>query len=1472
MESPILKQIATFLQEKKRYKRWLAVFMCLALVVGFGTTALLKMRGRAMTHDEKVLSCKLQVHQHVNECYADPEKKELICGYADCVIHKHNDDCYDANGNLVCALQELEAHLHTDECYQQQEALVCGQEESQGHQHAEGCYAKEQGELECAVEEHAHGEECQAEDGTLTCELEEHAHTDECYAWNETLVCQEAESEGHAHTAECNGTDKVLVCQKPELELHVHTKECYDKIMVTPEGEEVVLEEKEMPVENPGENISYRRVCGKLQLEEHTHTQENGCIEIREVLDSGDLLEPQPAAEGQEGEEPVQTAEDGSQPVQTPQDGTEEPKSIVKTFEGEGFKVTAEYKEDAGIPDEAEFRAEQITAESDEAHYAEREAEFKQNLDDENATMKALLKVGFYIGEEEIEPKSPVTLTVQLLGDDGLPEGTPMTIVHFGEESTEKLEGSKAENDTTSFEMESFSEIAIGYGEEDDTTNEVQKERDGTEWVSVDKSFKYKASEAFDIVFNISGTVVLPDNVDAEEDETVSGNGDETEDVEASGNEGETENVEASGNEEQSEDAAISGSESGEEQGAESEGVVEETETTLGEETQEGTDEIVEDESETELPGEDIEQEGTDAGTDEETGGDASAEGGTDVGTDGGTDSKEEVSTDTDKHGLKFVVESLDDEEDYDKVVKHLKKLGKGKELFETGVVSYSLTYGSEEIADLSKCKITAEILPTDNEEDKEKSEIEVMAVELLESGKIDELDSVVLSDEDASNVKSKKISIRPQGRAVGYTAGKTPNPNFTVQYYANLDRLSEDSSGTVTALEIIDTTGGKLPKNNDEGGVGKTKSIYLSGTAAAEPSQLNQRLGVKFDTELTEVYAARKYNYIMAPSVNYFDALTENEGYVLMEVWVLKEGKDPNSKVEGDWDIHIYRENPDDLPKLHFTNREESASADRVYIKDGATIRLVYNTTKNDDSKYDAVFYDYDISSGYTGSDSNFTMQTGKAGINSTLNASKAGQYAFGNQNMSDFGTNKSGKNEINKSNGNGYNGCTFGLVQGVDGENVIFSSGITAPKIFGTAVEEGKTRYADSQLTFKRNGDSYTLHKASANGGAAVENLDKFWWRYNWNESRKLWANSFWPMDGINAKDKKLGHKQNVDAGKQNFQISDGTSKKVYESDEGNIDHNCFFGMYYEVDFELTPEYVGPLEYCFFGDDDMWVFLDGQLVCDVGGVHGSIGEYVNLWDYLAEKDAQGNLVRNEDNTVKLKNPGKKSHTLQLFYTERGASGSTCWMHFTLPSVTSKSPEESNKDYGHLKVNKVVAREDTKEEIVDVDQEFKFTITLKKDGKTLPDDYSYFKYNEGEDEPIEADLIIQDGGTFTLKGGQYIVIRYLPEGTDYTIQEEKYEDYHPEVDSNVDSNNADSGVNGEAPEGTISGTIIKNSLTQLGLNEVTYKNLLIIYELPKTGGLGTNLYTMAGVAAILLGAGLLYRKKFREGRVGGSS
>ena len=197
--------------------------------------------------------------------------------------------------------------------------------------------------------------------------------------------------------------------------------------------------------------------------------------------------------------------------------------------------------------------------------------------------------------------------------------------------------------------------------------------------------------------------------------------------------------------------------------------------------------------------------------------------------------------------------------------------------------------------------------------------------------------------------------------------------------------------------------------------------------------------------------------------------------------------------------------------------------------------------------------------------------------------------------------------------------------------------------------------------------------------------------------------------------------------------------------------------FGMTYDIDFTLDKDYVGPLEYFFYGDDDLWVFLgeynestktyeNYKKICDLGGVKSSRGAHVNLRDSLLK-------VVDQKTT--------KKYRLKIYYTERGNSGSTCYMEFTLPSV---SGAETGQATGGVNVYKYTEDEDT-------NSDFSFNIKFSKNGVQLKDDYAYTKY-DSNGTAIEQDLIIASDSNFTLKKGEYISVSYLPIGTTYTISE----------------------------------------------------------------------------------------------------
>ena len=150
--------------------------------------------------------------------------------------------------------------------------------------------------------------------------------------------------------------------------------------------------------------------------------------------------------------------------------------------------------------------------------------------------------------------------------------------------------------------------------------------------------------------------------------------------------------------------------------------------------------------------------------------------------------------------------------------------------------------------------------------------------------------------------------------------------------------------------------------------------------------------------------------------------------------------------------------------------------------------------------------------------------------------------------------------------------------------------------------------------------------------------------------------------------------------------------------------------YGTEFDIDFYMSE--TGKLTaadgtqkditFNFSGDDDVWVYVDGVLVLDLGGAHKVSSGSINFSNmqviYKAAVDSSDNInnrtadPKTDDKyatdekyvtTVDLakifkangaefnnKNSSKK-HTLQMFYMERGSFDSNCSISFNLPQNT---------------------------------------------------------------------------------------------------------------------------------------------------------------------------------------------------------
>lgn len=268
-----------------------------------------------------------------------------------------------------------------------------------------------------------------------------------------------------------------------------------------------------------------------------------------------------------------------------------------------------------------------------------------------------------------------------------------------------------------------------------------------------------------------------------------------------------------------------------------------------------------------------------------------------------------------------------------------------------------------------------------------------------------------------------------------------------------------------------------------------------------------------------------------------------------------------------------------------------------------------------------------------------------------------------------------------------------TFNTVLGKVYENVSFP--FTQDAVFKN----------DNDQSDKEKEAKYWYYDSSQSSLYLTQDNGKFYLESTKDESGKLTTDS----KSVN---RSAGNAEKTDSeGKRTYGFF--PFNKSVGSDSAS-QYNYGFGAKLQFDFTLTDDgkvQVGndandkvPIKFFFSGDDDVWVYIDGQLVLDVGGAHGKASGLLEFGDngkantvtpYVSSNKTGGDVYKDYkdsgDNVKSVYFNGRKvtfdkkgnilnkdgspftltkgtTHTLTMFYMERGMWESNMAVAFNFP------------------------------------------------------------------------------------------------------------------------------------------------------------------------------------------------------------
>lgn len=240
----------------------------------------------------------------------------------------------------------------------------------------------------------------------------------------------------------------------------------------------------------------------------------------------------------------------------------------------------------------------------------------------------------------------------------------------------------------------------------------------------------------------------------------------------------------------------------------------------------------------------------------------------------------------------------------------------------------------------------------------------------------------------------------------------------------------------------------------------------------------------------------------------------------------------------------------------------------------------------------------------------------------------------------------------------------------------------------------QNGKAVYNNVKGLFQLKGGYYVYDSYGSNGNYAVYN--------HTTNSFDVYDKAGVYKDSVS--DANRGQFFPFDSAGKVFKENDGQLSPIGITDGTNDKLNHHFGM------SMTTEFVQPtggkttdnndMVFKFSGDDDVWVYIDGVLVGDLGGIHEKATLDINFATGVVRvghiDGANGSPKYFPDTTIKamFKADGADTtnfrdntfrdstkHTLSFFYLECGAGASNMSLKFNLTTLPSSELEKVDQN-----------------------------------------------------------------------------------------------------------------------------------------------------------------------------------------------